>query len=144
MRRASGDEHVLEHGALRQQTVILEDESDLRVAETREVGRAERERDLAAQRDGAGGRRLERAQEYRSELFPLPDGPMMAAALAGASENAMSERTVSGPRGVGRSLVTRETSNTGYSSGHRRGQRRLPPPRMRYTSSSRSADCAIV
>ena len=39
-------EHVLEHGALRQQTVILKDEADFTVAEVRDGRRPERERIL--------------------------------------------------------------------------------------------------
>ena len=39
-------------------------------------------------------------------LLPLPDGPMIAAASPGASESDTSDSTVSGPRGVGYSLLT--------------------------------------
>ena len=46
-----------------------------------------------------GGSRAPRM--YSSELLPLPDGPVIAAACPGASENDTSASTVSGPRGVG-------------------------------------------
>jgi hypothetical protein len=38
---------------------------------------------------------------YSSELLPLPDGPVMAAASPAASDSDTSDSTVSGPRGVG-------------------------------------------
>ena len=38
------DEHVLEHGALRQQQVVLKDETDTPVPERRQLGRRQRER----------------------------------------------------------------------------------------------------
>ena len=43
---------------------------------------------------------------YSSELLPLPDGPVMAAASPGFSAKVASERTVSGPRGVAYCLLT--------------------------------------
>ena len=45
------DEHVLEHGALRQQAVVLEHEPDLFVAERREIDGAQLERITAVERD---------------------------------------------------------------------------------------------
>src|SRR5438094_52902 len=42
---------------------------------------------------------------YRSELLPLPDGPITAAASPGASVNETPARTVNGPRAVGYALV---------------------------------------
>src|SRR2546428_6951223 len=42
---------------------------------------------------------------YSNELLPLPDGPMMAAASPGASENDTAESTASGPRAVAYALL---------------------------------------
>src|SRR5678815_704998 len=49
---------------------------------------------------------------YSSELFPLPEGPVMAAASPGDNVKLTSDNTVSGPRGVGYCLLTSETFNT--------------------------------
>ena len=48
---------------------------------------------------------------YSSELLPLPEGPVMAAASPGFSENETSEITVSGPRGVAYCFVTFATTS---------------------------------
>src|SRR5687768_17984519 len=50
---------------------------------------------------------------WSSELLPLPDGPVMAAASPGANAKVTSDRTVSGPRGVGYDLPTLETLSMG-------------------------------
>ena len=55
-------------------------------------------------------------------LLPLPDGPMIAAASPGASDNDTSDSTASGPRGVGYSLLRWETFEhavTGPAAGRR-------------------------
>src|SRR6185503_6167018 len=49
---------------------------------------------------------------YRSELLPLPEGPVIAAASAGDSGKVTSDSTVNGPRGVGYCLLTPETLST--------------------------------
>ena len=48
---------------------------------------------------------------YSSVLLPTPDGPMMAAASPRFMESDTPASTVSGPRGVGYSLVTSEISS---------------------------------
>ena len=60
---------------------------------------------------------------YSSELLPLPDGPVIAAASPGAIENDTSDSTVSGPRGVSYCLLTFSTCST--------VRRRMRPPRGR-------------
>ena len=89
--------------------MILEDEADRGVAERRQLARREQERIAAVERDRAGARRLERAEQVEQRALAAPDGPMMAAASPGASENDTSDSTVSGPRGVGYCLVRFET-----------------------------------
>src|SRR6185295_184669 len=49
---------------------------------------------------------------YKSELLPLPEGPVIAAASPGESVKLTPDSTVSGPRGVGYCLPTPETFNT--------------------------------
>src|SRR4051812_40300260 len=58
---------------------------------------------------------------YSRELFPAPEGPMMAAAAPGARENETSDRTVSGPRGVGYDFVRPETSSMRHPAQARNG-----------------------
>ena len=55
-------EYVLEHAALRQQTVILENEADFFVAERGEIFRRQRERVRPVQRDGSRRRWFERTE----------------------------------------------------------------------------------
>jgi hypothetical protein len=49
---------------------------------------------------------------YSSELLPLPEGPVIAAASPGDNEKDTPARTVNGPRGVGYDLETLETAST--------------------------------
>ena len=65
-------EHVLEHGALREQRVILKHEPDATVPERRLLALAERIRILPVQRHGAGGWRLERAEQIKERALPAP------------------------------------------------------------------------
>src|SRR5712691_13244522 len=60
-----GNQHVLDHRALRQQTVVLKHEADRAVAERRERGCRKLERILAVERHRARGRRLERAEHVQ-------------------------------------------------------------------------------
>ena len=55
-------ENVFEHGALRQQAMVLKDESNLRVAELGNRLRRQLKRILTVERDGALRRRFERAE----------------------------------------------------------------------------------
>src|SRR2546425_12104953 len=57
---------------------------------------------------------------YSSELLPLPDGPMMAAASPGDSENDTPESTASGPRAVAYSLLRSVTCSKTIPRGRRR------------------------
>ena len=68
-----GDErrcqHVLEDGALRQQRVILKDEADLAVAERGELGLRKSEGVAAVERDAAGRRCVERAEDVQQRAL---------------------------------------------------------------------------
>src|SRR5580765_423326 len=66
----SWHEHVLEHRTLRHQTMILEDESDLGIAETRQLGWLQRERILAVKRDRSRGGRFHRAKNVEKGALP--------------------------------------------------------------------------
>src|SRR5882762_4897888 len=57
---------------------------------------------------------------YSNELLPLPDGPMMAAASPGDSENDTPESTASGPRAVAYSLLRSVTCSKTILRGRRR------------------------
>src|SRR5258708_13642283 len=59
---------------------------------------------------------------YSNELLPLPDGPMMAAASPGVSENVTPDSTGSGARAVGYSLLRSVTCSKTVQRG-RRGPR---------------------
>src|SRR5260370_407751 len=59
---------------------------------------------------------------YSNELLPLPDGPMIAAASPGVSENVTPDSTGSGARGVGYSLMRSVTCSKTVRRG-RRGPR---------------------
>ena len=100
-----GDERrnqdVLEHRALRQQAVILEDEADLLVAERRQGGGVERERFSAVERDRARGRRLERAEDVEQRALAAARGSHDRRRVARSERSDTSARTASGPRGVG-------------------------------------------
>ena len=75
---------------------------------------------------------------YRSELLPLPDGPVIAAASPGESVKLTSDSTVSGPRGVGYCLPTPETFNTAdlhwRDESPTRRPRSVEPPTARWCS----------
>jgi hypothetical protein len=79
--------------------VVLKHEADRSIAKGREPVRCQLERVLAVKRDRPGRGRLESPSTYSSELLPLPDGPMIAAASPGSSENDTSDRTASAPAG---------------------------------------------
>src|SRR5262249_6094382 len=71
-RNERGNENVLEHRALRQEAVILEDETDLPVAERGERVRWELERIAPVERHTPGGRRLERAEDVEQRALAAP------------------------------------------------------------------------
>ena len=77
-------EDVLQHRALRQQVVLLEDEADLAVAKGGEVGLGQREGVAPEERDLTRGGRLERAQDVEERALPAPRGPHDAERLAGS------------------------------------------------------------
>ena len=64
------NQDVLEHRQLRQQAMVLEDESNRAVAERRHLGGIERERVAAVDRHGTGRRRFERAEDVEERALP--------------------------------------------------------------------------
>src|SRR6185295_1700009 len=63
------NQHVLEHRALRQEAVVLEDEADRVVAERGELCRGQLERIAAVERHGPRGWRLERAEHVKQRAL---------------------------------------------------------------------------
>src|ERR1700723_3864930 len=63
------DQNVLEHGTLRQQTMILKYEADLLVAKRGHIFIGQRERIAAVERYFAGRRRVERAENIKQRAL---------------------------------------------------------------------------
>src|SRR5580765_7142425 len=63
------NQHVLEHGALRQQAVILKNEARFLVAKGREVGVGQRERIAPVERYFTRGRRFERTENVQQRAL---------------------------------------------------------------------------
>ena len=82
-RDEGGDEDVLQHRALRQQEVVLEDEADRAVAEGGELGLRQRVGIEPVERDPARGRRLERAEDVEQRALAAARGAHDAQRLAG-------------------------------------------------------------
>ena len=76
-------QHILEDGALRQQTVILKNESDLFVAEGGEGFGRQLEWILALEVNGTGCRRLERTKDIEERALPSPGRSHDGSRIAG-------------------------------------------------------------
>src|ERR1700680_3130523 len=67
-------QHVLENRTLRQQAVVLKDESDLLVAERGELSFLQQKRIVAIELHFAGSRRLERSQDIEERALAAARG----------------------------------------------------------------------
>ena len=90
------------------------------VAEGGQLRLGEREGILADERDRAAVGRLQRAQDVRSVLLPLPEGPMTQSDSPGGEREDTPSRMERGPRGVG--VVLAEARRRSSSGGHPAGR----------------------
>ena len=70
-----GNEDVFQHGALRQEVMVLKDETDVPVAVVGEAAFAEGERILAVEPHGAGSRPVERAEDVQQRALARAGRP---------------------------------------------------------------------
>ena len=133
------DQNVLEHRALRQQAVVLKDEADLALRNSASAaGRARRI--PAAERDGAGRRRLECAQDVEQRALAAAGRPDDCGRFTGGQRERDVGQDGQRTAGVEYALLTLETSST--ASGHGRAERRLvldQRARRRRAAGSRTA-----
>ena len=107
-----GTRDVLQHVQLRQEVVVLEDEADGAAAERRQGLLVEREGILAVHPHGAGGRRVQGAEDVEQGRFAATRRPHDGEGLAGGRRRGRRRAArATGPERVGNSLASPRTCN---------------------------------
>ena len=95
------DQHIFEHRTLRQQAVILKDETHLLVSKFGDVFIGQSEGIDVIERDFAGCRRFEGAEDVKQSALAGAGRSDDGNRVAGASDNVTLFKIDKGPRGVG-------------------------------------------